>query len=90
MQKPDSISDSEPDEVEQQGIQATTNFALYAFAYALEQGTRPATIGFTLDANPLSLLAWIGEKFLTWTDTTPPLDDILDGITLYWFTQSYP
>ena len=90
LEKPDSVSDSEPDKVEQKGIQAATDFGLYAFAYGLQQGTRPATIGFVLDATPLALLAWIGEKFLTWTDDTPPLDDILDSITLYWFTSSYP
>lgn len=89
MNKPDSVPDSELDEVEKQGVQNATDFGLYAFAYGVQQGTRPATIGFALDASPISLLAWMGEKFLTWTDQTPPLDDILDSITLYWFTQSY-
>lgn len=32
----------------------------------------------------------IGEKFLQWSDTSPPLDDILDSVTLYWFTDSFP
>ena len=32
----------------------------------------------------------IGEKFIQWTDKTPPLDDILDSVTLYWFTESFP
>lgn len=90
MEGADSVSDSEINEVEQQGLKNTETFANFAFAYALEQGTRPATIGFVLDASPISVLAWIGEKFLTWTDETPPIDEILDGITLYWFTQSYP
>ena len=90
MDKPDSVPDSELDDVATQGVQNATDFGLYAFAYGVQQGTRPATIGFALDASPISLLAWIGEKFLTWTDETPPLDHILDSITLYWFTQSYP
>ncbi|KAI1617161.1 Alpha/Beta hydrolase protein [Exophiala viscosa] len=59
-------------------------------AYAQEHGTRPATIGFVLASNPLALLAWIGEKFIQWTDETPFLEDILDDVTLYWFTQSFP
>ena len=29
----------------------------------------------------------IGEKFLEWTDTTPPLTPILTDISLYWFTS---
>ena len=32
----------------------------------------------------------IGEKFQQWSDTTPPLDDILDSVMLYWFTDSFP
>jgi hypothetical protein len=32
----------------------------------------------------------IGEKFQEWTDETPPLKQILDSITLYWFTESFP
>lgn len=32
----------------------------------------------------------IGEKFIEWTDETPPLKKILDSITLYWFTESFP
>ena len=32
----------------------------------------------------------IGEKFQQWSDITPPLDEILDSITLYWFTDSFP
>lgn len=31
---------------------------LLPFAYALEQGTKPATIGLTLGCSPMSLLAW--------------------------------
>ncbi|KAH3995825.1 hypothetical protein HBH92_066700 [Parastagonospora nodorum] len=61
-------------------------------AYAKEHGTRPSTIGHALSSSPLALLAWIGEKFLDWTDpkTTPGLDDILTNISLYWFTSGYP
>jgi len=32
----------------------------------------------------------IGEKFLEWTDEDPSLDTILDSVTLYWLTQSFP
>ncbi|KAF2467733.1 epoxide hydrolase-like protein [Lindgomyces ingoldianus] len=59
-------------------------------AYALEQGTRPSTIGHVVSSNPLALLAWIGEKLLEWTDETPAMDIILTNISLYWFTQSFP
>jgi microsomal epoxide hydrolase len=32
----------------------------------------------------------IGEKFLQWSDKSPPDDEILDSITLWWLTQSFP
>ena len=32
----------------------------------------------------------IGEKFLTWTDATPSMDEILASVTLYWLTNTFP
>ncbi|POY72961.1 hypothetical protein BMF94_3947 [Rhodotorula taiwanensis] len=32
----------------------------------------------------------VGEKFLTWTDETPPLDTILAICTMWWIRDSYP
>ncbi|OQO02384.1 hypothetical protein B0A48_11938 [Cryoendolithus antarcticus] len=58
-------------------------------AYARMHGTRPSTIGLVLSSNPIAQLAWIGEKFLQWTDVSPPIASILDSVTLYWFTQSF-
>lgn len=89
MDKPD-VPDSEVSSTEQKGLERAEEFSERASAYAMEHGTRPATIGFVLQSNPIALFAWISEKFITWTDTTPQLDDILDSVTLYWFTQSFP
>ncbi|KAF2708440.1 alpha/beta-hydrolase [Pleomassaria siparia CBS 279.74] len=75
---------------ERKGLDRAEDFSERASAYAIEHGTRPATIGFVLQSSPIALFAWISEKFITWTDETPPLDDILDSVTLYWFTQSFP
>jgi hypothetical protein len=57
-------------------------------AYSLFHATRPATIGLALDSSPLALLAWIGEKFLSWSDVDPSLETILESVSLYWFTES--
>ncbi|KAM3441230.1 hypothetical protein MY4824_001681 [Beauveria thailandica] len=57
-------------------------------AFALEQGTRPATLGLALSASPLALLSWIGEKMLAWSDRDPPLEKILETVTLYWMTDT--
>jgi microsomal epoxide hydrolase len=58
----------------------------------LEHATFPATIAFTVSASPLSLLAWIAEKFLTWSDPTctPSLNVILESVTLYFLTNTFP
>ncbi|THC87254.1 hypothetical protein EYZ11_013301 [Aspergillus tanneri] len=65
-------------------------FLQTGYAYSAEHITRPSTIGFVLSSNPLSLLAWIAEKFLEWSDVSLPLDTILGSVTLYWFTSTFP
>ena len=64
------------------------SFFVSGAAYAAEQGTRPGTLGLVLESNPLSLLAWVGEKFLAWSDEDPSLDTILADVSLYWFTKT--
>lgn len=59
-------------------------------AYAQEHGTRPGTIGLALSSSPLALLAWIGEKYLEWTDEDPPTEEILRAVSLYWLTDTFP
>ncbi|KAF8324159.1 uncharacterized protein EI90DRAFT_2363039 [Cantharellus anzutake] len=63
-------------------------FHTTGFAYADEHATRPSTIGHVLSSNPIALLAWIGEKLIAWTDSTPSLDTILAMVTVYWVTNS--
>lgn len=77
-------------EKEKKGVGRYNDFGTMGNAYARHHGTRPATIGLVLSSSPIALLSWIGEKFQQWTDTTPAIDQILDGATLYWFTQSFP
>lgn len=46
------------DEEEKRALQRATEFIDTSYAFALEQGTRPATIGLALSASPLALLCW--------------------------------
>ena len=78
------------DDGEKAGLDRGDMFGKTGTAYGLEHSTRPATIGFVLSSSPLALLAWIGEKFRDWTDTTPSLDQILEAVTLYWLTETFP
>jgi pimeloyl-ACP methyl ester carboxylesterase len=58
------------------------------------QGTKPETVGFALADSPAGQAAWIYEKFQSKTDNRGlaeealGTDDILDAISLYWFTNS--
>jgi epoxide hydrolase len=57
-------------------------------------GTKPETVGFALADSPAGQAAWIYEKFQSKTDNhglaedALSVDDMLDAISLYWFTNS--
>ncbi|MFD6444385.1 epoxide hydrolase family protein [Promicromonospora sp. NPDC060204] len=59
------------------------------------QNHRPDTIGAALVDSPVGQLAWIAEKFQTWTNPAHPTpdesvdrDQLLTNVSLYWFTRS--
>ncbi|MBP0456861.1 epoxide hydrolase family protein [Streptomyces montanisoli] len=58
------------------------------------QGTKPETVGFALADSPAGQAAWIYEKFQSKTENhglaedALSMDDMLDAISLYWFTNS--
>ncbi len=60
--------------------------------YQWIQGTKPQTLAYGLTDSPVGLLAWILEKFRTWTDcggdvvTHVGRDALLTNVTLYWVT----
>ncbi|EXJ64094.1 hypothetical protein A1O7_00430 [Cladophialophora yegresii CBS 114405] len=82
----DSDIRSAIDDVEKAALERHNFFLHNGTGYAWEHATRPSTIGFVLSSSPLALLAWIGEKFMDWTDDDPSLDVILESVTLYWLT----
>lgn len=85
---PSGLSVDSLTEREKVGLARGEDFMKMGSAYSLEHATRPATIGIALDSSPLALLAWIGEKFLSWSDQSPSLETILESVSLYWFTES--
>ncbi|KAI4723143.1 alpha/beta-hydrolase [Aureobasidium sp. EXF-10727] len=86
---PENASSLPISELEKRGLERGKAFRDSGSAYAMEHGTRTATIGLTLSSSPLALLSWIGEKFLEWTDEDPSVDEILDSVSLYWLTDTY-
>jgi len=88
--RPSNADELPMEKIEQEALPRGLWFREVASAYSIEHGTRTATIGHCLSASPVALLSWIGEKFLEWTDADPPLDEILESITLYWMTDTFP
>ncbi|KAF5720915.1 microsomal epoxide hydrolase [Fusarium globosum] len=85
-----ATAQGEISEAEKKGLERAKDFDKLGTAYALMHATRPSTIGLILSSSPLALLAWVGEKFLSWSDEDPPLDEILTSVSLYWLTDSFP
>ncbi|KAM7210577.1 putative epoxide hydrolase [Rhypophila decipiens] len=81
-----------PEEATQ--VELGDKWGLQGSAYAAEHGTRPATIALALMSSPVAMLAWMGEKFIEWSDNRDPsyalsLDTILAQVSFYWYTESY-
>jgi len=87
---PANVNELPMSDVEQQALPRGKSFSEVGRGYSNEHGTRTATIGHALSASPLALLSWIGEKFLEWSDEDPSFDDILESVTLYWMTDTFP
>src|SRR5262252_1305347 len=62
--------------------------------YQRIQGTKPQTLGYALNDSPAGLLAWIVEKFRTWSDCTGHIenaftrDQLITNVMTYWVTQT--
>ena len=78
------------------GIRSTIYFQKYETAYQKIQGTKPQSLGYGLNDSPVGLLAWILEKFQSWSDSRGgrpeasglTMDEILTNVMVYWTTQS--
>jgi pimeloyl-ACP methyl ester carboxylesterase len=64
------------------------------WGYQKIQGTRPQTLGYGLSDSPIGQAAWIYEKYQSWTQNNGDPEDalsydqMLDNISLYWFTNT--
>ena len=88
-----STSDSMT-EFEQKSLEDLGYHLEWGSGYALQQGTRPQTLGYGLVDSPVGQCAWIAEKYWAWTDHDgDPLsalsrDQMLDNISVYWHTAT--
>jgi pimeloyl-ACP methyl ester carboxylesterase len=73
---------------------ALADYARWESGYAIQQATRPQTLGYALADSPVGQAAWIYEKFKAWTDcggnpeNVLSKDEMLDNIMLYWLSNS--
>jgi microsomal epoxide hydrolase len=77
-------------------IEATRARTANESAYQQLQGTKPQTLGYSLNDSPAGLAAWIVEKFRTWSDSDGNVerrftkDELLTNIMIYWVTETGP
>jgi pimeloyl-ACP methyl ester carboxylesterase len=85
-------------EAEQQALANLQYYNRWDSGYSNQQASRPQTLGYALADSPVGQMAWIVEKFQSWTDSEQdgvknPLnilseDELLDNVMLYWLTNS--
>jgi pimeloyl-ACP methyl ester carboxylesterase len=81
-------------EEEKADLAALAHLQAEESAYALEQATKPQTLGVALNDSPAGLLAWIVEKFRAWSDCDGHLENVytreqlITNVMLYWVTQT--
>jgi pimeloyl-ACP methyl ester carboxylesterase len=81
-------------EQERAAVAHLTDHLEWGAGYALQQGTRPQTLGYGLLDSPAGQCAWIAEKYWAWTDhdgdPTSALDRdrMLDNVSVYWHTRT--
>ena len=81
-----------PTDEEKDALAAVDHYQKVDSGYFKQQSTRPQTVGYGLVDSPAAQLAWIVEKFWSWTDcdghpeNALTRDEMLDDVTLYWVT----
>jgi pimeloyl-ACP methyl ester carboxylesterase len=75
-------------------LAAMQHFQREESGYAHEQATKPQTLGVALNDSPAGLLAWIVEKFRTWSDcdghpeNSYTRDQLITNVMMYWVTET--
>ncbi len=85
---------AEPTAEETEYLRRLREFRKRGNGYAIQQSTRPQTLGYGLVDSPAAQCAWIVEKFNAWSDgdghpeDSFSRDDLLDNVMVYWVTAS--
>jgi pimeloyl-ACP methyl ester carboxylesterase len=90
MGRPPASALDNPTDEEKAALEALNHFRQRDSGYMKQQSTRPQTLGYGLVDSPVAQLAWIVEKFWSWTDNDGhpenvlDRDELLDNVMLYW------
>jgi pimeloyl-ACP methyl ester carboxylesterase len=77
---------------EERWLADTAEWRILEGGYSAIQGTKPQTLAFGLHDSPVGTLAWIVEKWQTWSDCEGDVlrcftrDELLTNVMLYWVT----
>ena len=83
-----------PSPAEAEALAGIAHYQQWDSGYSKQQSTRPQTLGYGLADSPAGQLAWIMEKFWSWTDcdghpeNVLSRDELLDNVMMYWATNS--
>jgi pimeloyl-ACP methyl ester carboxylesterase len=92
--RPPASALKNPTDEETAALAALDLHRRWGTGYSKQQSTRPQTLGYGLVDSPVAQLAWIIEKFWSWTDCNGhpenalTRDELLDNVTLYWVTAT--
>jgi pimeloyl-ACP methyl ester carboxylesterase len=83
-----TVDDAELSDLERSYLAVTRRWDTTERGYSAIQSTKPQTVGYGLNDSPVGLAAYLGEKWHSWSDVTPPNDFLCATLTLYWVTQT--
>ena len=90
------LAEPTPEEID--AMNAGAHYARWDNGYSQQQASRPQTLGYGLNDSAIGQLAWITEKFWSWTDcekdgialpeNAVSRQALLNTVSLYWFTET--
>lgn len=94
MGSPPASALENPTAEDEAAFAAAKRYRTVDSGYYKQQATRPQTLGYGLVDSPVAQLAWIVEKFWSWTDcdghpeNALSRDEMLDDVMMYWVTAT--
>ncbi|MFI5583641.1 epoxide hydrolase family protein [Amycolatopsis sp. NPDC051758] len=85
------LEDLPDQELGRRSLEKGRAFSASGTGYAIIQATKPQTLAYGLHDSPAGQLAWIAEKFRSFSNTSVDLidrDDLLADVSIYWFTET--